>query len=171
MMWRKYSVKTCNMRSDNRNVGGYCKDQTTRPILTYQHVPRKMYRTGTAKQSPYSITNNLHKRRKQPMKKPETTNKEINLNYGIVNDFVVTRARCVDGKNGQVIFFTLTLNEVAINNCRVAEGKNGDFISLPQYKGNDGKYYSHVFFRFFVCLFKFWENMRLLSHVYRINIK
>ena len=80
------------------------------------------------------------------MKKPKTTNNEVT--YGTVDDFEVSRARCVDGKNGQVIFFTLTLNGVAINNCRVAEGKNGDFISLPQYKGNDGKYYSHVFFRF-----------------------
>ena len=80
------------------------------------------------------------------MKKPTTTNKEVT--YGIVDDFEVSRARCVDGKNGRVIFFTLTLNGVAINNCRVAEGKNGDFISLPQYKGNDSKYYSHVFFRF-----------------------
>ena len=80
------------------------------------------------------------------MKKPTTTNKEVT--YGTVNGFEVSRVRCVDGKNGQVIFFTLTLNGVSINNCRVAEGKNGDFISLPQYKGNDGKYYSHVFFRF-----------------------
>lgn len=80
------------------------------------------------------------------MKKLATTNKEVT--YGTVKDFEVTRVRCVDGKNGQVIFFTLTLNGVSINNCRVAEGKNGDFISLPQYKGNDGKYYSHVYFRF-----------------------
>lgn len=77
------------------------------------------------------------------MNKP--TNK---IEYGEVESFDVTRARVVDGKNGQVIFFTLILNGVSINNCRVAEGKNGDFISLPQYRGNDGKYYSHVFFRF-----------------------
>ena len=77
------------------------------------------------------------------MKKP--TNE---VQTGIVKDWRVTRARTVEGKNGTVVFFTLELNGVTINNCRVAEGKNGDFISLPQYRGNDGKYYSHVFFRF-----------------------
>lgn len=83
------------------------------------------------------------------MKKPETTattKKEIEA--GKIESYEVTRARCIDSANGQVIFFTLNLNGVAINNCRVAEGKKGDFISLPQYKGNDGKYYSHVYFRF-----------------------
>lgn len=78
------------------------------------------------------------------MNKP--TNNEVQT--GTVESFKVSRARVVDGKNGQVIFFSLDLNGVSINNCRVAEGKNGDFISLPQYRGNDGKYYSHVFFRF-----------------------
>ena len=77
------------------------------------------------------------------MNKP--TNKFHN---GKVESFGVTRARVVEGKNGSVIFFSLDLNGVTINNCRVAEGKNGDFISLPQYRGSDGKYYSHVFFRF-----------------------
>lgn len=77
------------------------------------------------------------------MKKPAT---ETQANK--VESFEVTRARVVEGRNGSVVFFSLELNGVAINNCRVGEGKNGDFISLPQYRGNDGKYYSHVFFRF-----------------------
>lgn len=77
------------------------------------------------------------------MKKP--TNGAQN---GIIKDLNVSRARTVEGKNGTVVFFTLEINGVSINNCRVAEGKNGDFISLPQYRGNDGKYYSHVYFRF-----------------------
>lgn len=77
------------------------------------------------------------------MKKP--TNEAQN---GIIKDLNVSRARTVEGKNGTVVFFTLKINGVSINNCRVAEGKNGDFISLPQYHGNDGKYYSHVYFRF-----------------------
>lgn len=81
------------------------------------------------------------------MKKPENAKTEV-AKANNVESFTVDRVRCVDGRNGSVIFFTLTLNGVAINNCRVAEGRNGDFISLPQYKGNDGKYYSHVFFRF-----------------------
>lgn len=79
------------------------------------------------------------------MKKPTTNNEIV---YGVVNDVKVSRARTVEGKNGTVVFFTLELNGVSINNCRVAEGNKGDFISLPQYRGNDGKYYSHVFFRF-----------------------
>lgn len=77
------------------------------------------------------------------MKKP--TNEAQN---GIIKDWNVSRARTVEGKNGTVVFFTLEINGVSINNCRVAEGRNGDFISLPQYRGNDGKYYSHVYFRF-----------------------
>ena len=77
------------------------------------------------------------------MKKPT---KEVQAGY--IDEWKVSRARTVEGKNGTVVFFTLEINGVSINNCRVAEGKNGDFISLPQYCGNDGKYYSHVYFRF-----------------------
>lgn len=61
----------------------------------------------------------------------------------------VSRVRQIDRKDGgSIVLFTLVLNGVTVNNVRVGEGKNGDFISLPQYKGNDGKYYSHVYFRF-----------------------
>lgn len=81
-------------------------------------------------------------------KKPTTNNGNGNGEYGEVNNFVVSRVRQVDGKNGNVIFFSLNLNGVSINNVRVGEGKNGDFISLPQYRGSDGKWYSTVFFRF-----------------------
>ncbi len=63
---------------------------------------------------------------------------------GTINSFSVSNVR--DTNYG--CFFTLILNGVTINNCRVVEGKNGDFISLPSYKGNDGKYYSTVYFRF-----------------------
>lgn len=46
-------------------------------------------------------------------------------------------------------FFTLILNGVTINNVKVATTKDGrDFISLPSYRGKDGKYYNTVFFRF-----------------------
>ena len=57
----------------------------------------------------------------------------------------VKNVRVVDGKNGDLVFFTLELNGVTIYNCRVATGKNGDFISFPQYKGTDGKYYNNVY--------------------------
>lgn len=82
------------------------------------------------------------------MKKPTTNNSNSNTEYGVVDSFIVSRVRQVNGKNGAVIFFSLVLNGVYINNVRVAEGKNGDFISLPQYRGSDGKWYSTVFFRF-----------------------
>lgn len=46
-------------------------------------------------------------------------------------------------------YFTLILNGVTINDCRVAETKDGkEFISLPSYKGKDGRWYSIVWFRF-----------------------
>ena len=53
--------------------------------------------------------------------------------------------RVVEGKNGDIVFFTLILNDVSIYNCRVATGKNGDFISFPQYKGSNGNYYNNVY--------------------------
>lgn len=62
-----------------------------------------------------------------------------------VRDCEVKNVRVVEGKNGDLVFFTLVLNGVTIYNCRVATGKNGDFISFPQYKGNDGKYYNNVY--------------------------
>lgn len=57
----------------------------------------------------------------------------------------VKNVRVVEGKNGDLVFFTAVINGVVIYNCRVATGKNGDFISYPQYKGSDGKYYNNVY--------------------------
>lgn len=63
-----------------------------------------------------------------------------------VRDVEVKNVRVVETQNnGDLVFFTLVLNGVTIYNCRVATGKNGDFISFPQYKGSDGKYYNNVF--------------------------
>ena len=62
-----------------------------------------------------------------------------------IDSHEVSNVRVVDGKNGDLVFFTLALNGVTIYNCRVATGKNGDFISFPQYKGSDGKYYNNVY--------------------------
>ena len=61
-----------------------------------------------------------------------------------VDSFDVKNVRVVDGRNGDLVFFTLTLNGVTIYNCRVATGKNGDFISFPQYKSG-GTYYNNVY--------------------------
>ena len=62
-----------------------------------------------------------------------------------VRSFEVKNVRVVDGKNGDLVFFTLVINGVTIYNCRVATGKNGDFISFPQYKGTNGRYYNNVY--------------------------
>lgn len=62
-----------------------------------------------------------------------------------IRDCAVSNVRVVDGKNGDIVFFTLMLNGVTIYNCRVATGKNGDFISFPQYKGSNGTYYNNVY--------------------------
>lgn len=62
-----------------------------------------------------------------------------------VTGFSVDHVRCVETKKGDVVFFTLILNGITINGCRVATGKEGDFISFPQTKGKDDKYYSVVY--------------------------
>ena len=62
-----------------------------------------------------------------------------------VRECEVKNVRVVDGKNGDLVFFTLVINGVTIYNCRVATGKNGDFISFPQYKGTNGTYYNNVY--------------------------
>lgn len=64
---------------------------------------------------------------------------------GVVSEFEVRNVRSFDW--GTV--FTLVLNGVEINGCKVGERHDGEsFISLPSYKGKDGKYYNHVYFRF-----------------------
>lgn len=73
-------------------------------------------------------------------KKPENTK-----NYLKVTQADVDHVRVVEIENRVQVFFTLTLNGVSINNCRVVEGKDGDFIGFPARKGNDGKYYKHVY--------------------------
>ena len=62
-----------------------------------------------------------------------------------IRECEVKNVRVVEGKNGDLVFFTLTINGVTIYNCRVATGKNGDFISFPQYKGTNGTYYNNVY--------------------------
>lgn len=82
------------------------------------------------------------------MKKPQGNNGN-NGNNGKecikIDSFKIIRTHIFD--NGGVSF-DLTVNGVTIYGCRVVESKDGDFISLPQRKGNDGKYYSIVWARF-----------------------
>lgn len=68
------------------------------------------------------------------MKKPSSDKKFI-----VVNDFKVLRVKAFD--NGDIVF-DLEINSIRIYGCRVVEGKNGDFISWPQRKGSDNKYYA-----------------------------
>lgn len=76
------------------------------------------------------------------MKKPESngTSQKNGERKTIKNlTFEVKRVHMFD--NGGVVA-DLCLNEIDIYGVRVVEGKNGDFLSFPQRKGADGKYYS-----------------------------
>ena len=78
-------------------------------------------------------------------KQEPKTNEEVkNIK---VASFDVANVRVIGGKNGDVVFFTLTFNEETIYNCRVSTGRNGDFISWPQVKGTNDKYYNQVYAR------------------------
>lgn len=61
-----------------------------------------------------------------------------------VTSWEVQKARSTRGG----VYFSLVLNGITINNCRIAETREGvKFISMPQYKGSDGNYYSTVYCR------------------------
>ena len=75
-------------------------------------------------------------------------NEEREVEYLLADNFEVENARVIEGKKGDVVFFTLKLHGLYIYNCRVATGKDGDFISWPQTKGNDGKWYNVCWGRF-----------------------
>lgn len=79
------------------------------------------------------------------MKVNKNATKKTENNYITVTQADVTHVRAVEIEDRVQVFFTLTLNGVSINNCRVVEGKDGDFIGFPSRKGNDGKYYKHVY--------------------------
>lgn len=77
------------------------------------------------------------------MKKPE--GKKTETKGMKLESFEVRAVRMFD--NGNVLA-DLVLNGITVYGVRVVEGKNGDFLSLPQRKGSDGKYYSIVWFPF-----------------------
>ena len=62
-----------------------------------------------------------------------------------IDSWDISKVRVIGSKNGDLVFFTLTLNGISINNCKVVSDKNGDFIAMPQYKGSDGNYYNSVY--------------------------
>lgn len=56
----------------------------------------------------------------------------------------VTRAKEIKGSYA----FDMRVNGVMIYGCWLKETKDGNnFVSFPSYKGTDGKYYSHVYFK------------------------
>lgn len=81
------------------------------------------------------------------MKKPNSTAKTSNKKETEeleISSFSVVRARMLD--SGSVVA-DLKINGLTIYGCFVVESEKGDFISLPQRKGSDGKYYSIVWAR------------------------
>lgn len=71
-----------------------------------------------------------------------TRNTENTNNYNVS----VTRAKWVNDS----IAFDVVVNNVNVNGCwyrtGTKDGKEWEMLSLPQYKGNDGKYYNYAFF-------------------------
>lgn len=59
-----------------------------------------------------------------------------------VESFSVNRAKVFE--NGGVVI-DVTINGISIYGVNIVEGKNGDFLSFPQRKGKDGKYYGIVY--------------------------
>ena len=62
----------------------------------------------------------------------------------VYHTYEVKRAKAFE--NGSVSFDLTIDGWITIYNMRVVEGKNGDFVSFPQRKATDGKYYSYVWF-------------------------
>ena len=81
---------------------------------------------------------------KKKAKTEETTNNDV------VYTVSVRRAKEITGRNGGTSYaFDMDVNGVTIYGCWVQSKKDGsgNFISFPSYKGSDGKYYSHVYFK------------------------
>lgn len=84
------------------------------------------------------------------MKTPNTANENGNNGQARKNmalrDFAVKRAHCGTTQDGKTwILADLELNGLTVYGVRVVTGKNGDFLSFPQRKGQDGKYYAIVY--------------------------
>ena len=54
------------------------------------------------------------------------------------NSIEVLRAKAFDN----AIAFDMTVNGVTIYGCRLVEGKKGQFVSFPQRKDKNGKYWN-----------------------------
>lgn len=78
-------------------------------------------------------------------KAKKTTSTKKEREYTKIDSFKIENVRVVDTMTGDLIFVNLTINGVTIYSCRVVNGSKGDFISFPQQKGKDGKYYNMVY--------------------------
>ena len=83
------------------------------------------------------------------MKKPNNTTaqntEKKERNYTKIEKFEILRTHMF--QNGGVTA-DIKINDIAIYGVRVVECEKGDFLSFPQRKGSDGKYYAIVY----VCL-------------------
>lgn len=73
------------------------------------------------------------------------TKKNNNVNDQVAEKLIVVKRakQFDDGK----IAFDMIVNDVTIYGCRLIEGKKGMFVSFPQRKGNDGKYYNIAYLK------------------------
>ncbi len=60
-------------------------------------------------------------------------------------DTMPVDVRFYEVRNGRMGFSLTVFKELAIEGGSVVDGKNGLFVSMPSYKGTDGKYYDYVF--------------------------
>lgn len=74
------------------------------------------------------------------MKKPENAKKNNNIEELKIDNYCVKRATSV-GEDATVLA-DVEINGITIYGMRVVESEKGDFLSFPQKKGKDGKYYS-----------------------------
>lgn len=75
------------------------------------------------------------------MREAKKTKKEIETL--VIDEFKILRAHEFDNGNTA---FDIEINGIKIYGCTIMQGKNGRFISFPQRKGSDGKYYNVVWF-------------------------
>lgn len=73
----------------------------------------------------------------------KTNTKNTERNYTNLESIKVLRATAVNSESKTQAFMDVELNGIAIYGVSVVSGSNGDFLSFPQRKANNGKYY-HV---------------------------
>lgn len=75
----------------------------------------------------------------------ETKNETKNENVVLKGENVEINIRPYEDGNLLGFATVIIYGFIKIYNCRVLNGTNGVFVALPQYKGSNGKYYSHCY--------------------------